>query len=160
MTTNETHINVLRDNAAGLTGHVHRILAQDTLKQADLIALFDFLKSHEEEVETAVHAARAKVLALLQAGRRSPTGTLECSIDGWRLSARPRNTGYDDRKTEALLRAKSLALDTYMDKQTKYKANAAKLESAVNENKILPDELEVLKADPVYNVMRPVRCDE
>jgi hypothetical protein len=103
-------------------------------------------------------------------------GSMELVEDGWRFQLRPQKTGYDDRKVEAMLRAKGLPPEFAMHKpDVPYETDVARLEALASrgEMKFDPEipgknpypvtitqaDLDACKYELTYAVLQPERVE-
>lgn len=87
-------------------------------------------------------------------------GTRRLRVGNWNLEVRPHNSGYDPKKVEALLRAKRVSLDTYMDPEVKYKVSMPKLMIAVEAGVLTNDELVTCRYNESWTFQQPRRADD
>jgi uncharacterized protein (UPF0335 family) len=115
------------------------------------------IKQIEDAVENTVKVAKKQVetFVLKHGTRVTDAGTMRTEVGGIQLEVRPTRTGFDPKKVEALMRAKELDLNRYMDAEVVYKLNAGKLADAVSKGKLTAAELETCRYEPSYAVQKP-----
>lgn len=101
---------------------------------------------------------RLVAIALEEGTEATEKGTKRVTKDGWTWGVRPWRNTLDDKKVEALLRAKGLSVDTWMDKKVTYAANEDRLKDAVAKKKLTADEMETCRWDykPVLETPKKV----
>lgn len=139
---------------AGLVSLANQLL---TATPPEVTAVMVQLKTWTKAIKDISDVARALLIAHLQKEGKQTTekGSLGLEVGGFKLEARPTRTGYDAQKVEALLRAKELSLDTYMDKDIRYVLNETRLESAVVAGVLSKDEVETCRYEVSYALQTP-----
>lgn len=130
------------------------ILSQDNLPVPVLAETFDMLKGYEDAVSDVAGVARGKLLDLLKE-QGSGESSLKLTVGGWELSARPRKTGLDAKKLEALLRAKGIDPTNYMTTKVSYEVDPARVPLLTADGKLSQAELDTCVPPTEYNLMRP-----
>lgn len=130
------------------------VLSQTSLPTPVLVETFDQLKGYEDAVADVVGVARGKLLDIVKA-QGSGDSSLKLNVGGYEVSARPRKTGLDAKKLEALLRAKGMDPAAHMTTKVTYEVDAAKAEVLVGMGKLTSDELNTCIPPLEYNLMRP-----
>ena len=130
------------------------ILSQDNLPVPVLAETFDMLKGYEDAISDVAGVARGKLLDLLRE-QGSGESSLKLTVGGWELSARPRKTGLDAKKLEALLRAKGIDPTMYMTTKVSYEVDPARVPLLTADGKLTQAELDTCVPPLEYNLMRP-----
>lgn len=142
------------------------VLERPVLASGDLAHMrdtFKFWSSGMSEMDKlAKERQRERVLAH---GTVLPEtkGSKVLEEDGWRFTLRPTKTGYDDRKVEAMLRAKGLDPEVAMHKpEVPYTCDDARLEALLGktwEGDLAPTitqaDLDACKVEVSYAVLQP-----
>jgi hypothetical protein len=129
-------------------------------------AIYEYLGSLEKTVGALKEAGRGRVLGLLQESGKKATeaGTLQLQEAGWLLEARPTGGGFDDRKVEALIRARGLDPARFMDTVITYKLRPSTIEYLQSTENggagITADELETCRRDRGWAVQTPKKLEE
>ena len=128
----------------------------------DLIKVFDQLKTYKDTVEDMEKLAKDRLLAYVrEAGVRiSEAGSLRAEVAGYSVEATVRNSGYDPKKVQVLLRSKGLGPEAGCDATVTYKPNVTKLDGLVIDGKLNATELEGCRFTPEYNLKRPTRTND
>ena len=126
------------------------------------VRAFSQLKQIEDAVDKVAKVARTQVLELVRKSGQvfTDAGSIRAQFGEFVVEARPTRTGYDPKRVEALLRAKELDLQRYMDAEVVYKLNTGKLADAVAKKKISADELETCRYEPSYALQKPKLAGE
>lgn len=130
------------------------ILSQENLPVPVLAETFDMLKGYEDALSDVAGVARGKLLDMLKE-QGSGESSLKLTVGEWELSARPRKTGLDSKKLEALLRAKGIDPAAYMTAKVTYEVDPTRTELLTRENRVTQDELNTCIPPTEYNLMRP-----
>lgn len=127
------------------------------LSVAQKVNLYGLTKRMEDEVEAAVKQSRqwAMELVLTKGEQTTDKGTKRLVINGLMVEAQPMKTGYDDKKVQAMLLSKNMALESGMNQVVSYTVNDDKLAMLITKQLITEDELENCRADMSYRLMRP-----
>lgn len=92
-----------------------------------------------------------------QGEKTTDKGTMQLQVGNFQLEMRPHKTGLDAKKVEALLQAKELSLDKYMDKEIRYKLNETRLRTAIAEGDLTEDEISTCNVEVTYSLQPPKR---
>lgn len=130
------------------------ILSQTNLPVPVLAETFDMLKGYEDAISDVAGVARGKLLDLLKE-KGSGESSLKLTVGDWELSARPRKTGLDAKKLEALIRAKGIDPTNYMTTKVTYEVDPARTELLIADGKLTQAELDTCVPPIEYNLMRP-----
>lgn len=133
------------------------VLSQENPPTSELADAFADLKRYEANIESVVKMARDRVEQVLrsQGTQDAETGTLHLDAGGWKLEARPRSVKHSAKTVEALLRAKGLSPEKYMQRKVVYEVDESMLSSLVDIGNITQDELEACRPPLAYNIMSP-----
>lgn len=114
--------------------------------------------------------ARQERLVREQGQVTSEKGSMELVQDGYRFPLRPKKTGYDDRKVEAMLRAKGLDPSVAMHRpEAPYETDADRLEALAHRTwdingadipTITQADLDACKYPLEYAVLQPEKVEE
>jgi hypothetical protein len=130
------------------------VLSQTNLPTPVLVETFDQLKGYEDALADVVGVARGKLLDIIKE-QGSGDSSLKLTVGGYEVSARPRKTGLDAKKLEALLRAKGIDPSSYMTTKVTYEVDPPRAEALVQLGKLTQDELNTCIPPLEYNLMRP-----
>lgn len=123
-----------------------------------VVAIQAALKSWTKRMEDVEKISKGMLIEHLKAHGKATTekGSLSAHISGYQVEARPWRTGLEAKKVEALLRAKELSVDTFMDKDIKYLVNETRLASAVDQGYLTNDELDTCRYELSY-ALQPIK---
>ena len=128
----------------GLT-RLSQVLSETNLPDNVMGLAWGKVKEWAKAMETIEDIAKKKMASAVQArGVKDPDtkGTMRLEVgDGMVVPIRPWRTGIDDKKLEAMLRAKGLDPERGMDTVVTYKKNDTKLGTLIGEKVITSDEL-------------------
>lgn len=133
------------------------------LKPPELCTVFSSIKDWEKNLTALAKNGRDRLLDLvLENGEQvTETGTKKLDVDGgWEVEARPRKTGVDGKKLEALLRAKKLDVGKYMIATITYAPNELGVEQLIKEGKVTPEEMATCHHELEYNLMTPKKVSD
>jgi len=130
------------------------ILSQENLPAPVLAETFDMLKGYEDAVSDVAGVARGKLLDMLKE-KGSGESSLKLTVGDWELSARPRKTGLDAKKLEAVLRAKGIDPTNYMTTKVTYEVDPTRAPLLIADGKLTQAELDTCVPPIEYNLMRP-----
>lgn len=101
--------------------------------------------------------ARRRITDLVKkAGHKtSDKGSLKFEDAGWVFELRAKNSGYNSKRVEALLRAKGYSPGTYMQTVITYAVDPDKLVDALHEQVFTKDELATCRYEEAFSVQRP-----
>lgn len=124
--------------------------------------LFFHIKDWERNLESLAKNGRDRLLTLvLEKGyEATESGTRRVEIEGWELEARPRRTGVDPKRLEALLRAKQLDPAKYMATEVKFVLSEEKLRQALEDGAMTNDELQTCAYPLEFNLQTPKKIEE
>lgn len=120
-----------------------------------------FIRTTEKLAEDAGKVLKPLIVGTVKARgkRETDAGTMRLTLGDYKLEIQPMSTALDEKKVEALLRAKGMNPNTHMDTVIKYKVNQGKLDTLVSEGKLSKDELEGCKPAENWKVMTPKKED-
>jgi hypothetical protein len=127
------------------------------VRPTTVVSIYSTLNNWEKSLAQVKEIAKdlLKDMVVKAGTETTEKGSKELQIGKLKASVRPWRTGYDGKKVEALLLAKELDLDKYMDKDIIYKLNVNRLNTAIIEKKLTKDELETCKYEVKY-VLQPL----
>jgi hypothetical protein len=140
-----------------------RFDASVKLKPAELAEAFVAAKDFKGVIERIEKVGRDRVLEIVTTkGEVVPDtkGSRTLVNNGWKLEARAQGGALDEKKVEALLRAKNLDPTRGMDAVITFTANTEKLSQLVMDGALHLDELETCKKPITYAVQTPKRIEE
>jgi len=138
----------LKDLAIAMSGELDAHRATEALllvRETDKI-----LKNYDKVVK-----ARVQELLLSEGEVVTDKGSRGMTVNGWSLFMKPTRTGVDPKKFEAMLRAKGLDPENFMDTSIVYSFNEQKALDAVAKKRITQEELASCKYDLSWTVETP-----
>ena len=153
--TNVKSIAKIGETILASIGEFANVLSTITDKQLPSALTFTkelgaVIGEYDEALKT-----RIKALVLKDGKPITDKGSITLTIEGYELQLRPLRTGFDPKQVEAMLRAKSLPVEKYMDMDVKYKCSDLKLANLVGAGLITMDELETCRPEKSYAVITP-----
>lgn len=133
------------------------VLGDKNLKPDVASRIHDATSEYSTELEKFDRLARARVVDFVSKhGKRiSDAGSMELDLgNGMVQPMLVQKSGHDPKKVEAMLRAKNLSVDDYMDIEVKYKYSEGKAAVLVASKKITADELETCRYETTYRVTK------
>lgn len=136
----------LRDLAQALSAN---------LTTPQLAQVFDAICETESAVEHLKGNAKERLLSAVRSGgtQKTEAGSMELMSGEWTLEARVRDTGFDDRAVERMLRSKGFDPSTGMDATVTYKTNEVKLASCG----LTEEEIQSCRKQRTFVLQRPRR---
>jgi hypothetical protein len=143
------------------SGIIARLLG-GPLTPRQLAPVFVAVREEKKLMEDLEHVARARALEKLKGSGKVATdkGTMRLEADGWLFEARPHRSGTDPKKLEALLRAKELAIEAWMDATVSYVVNKNKLSELIRTKHLTEAELATCNYDESWTVLTPKKATE
>jgi hypothetical protein len=133
-------------------------LASKDLAPPALGGLFGMVKQTAEAIEAVEKNLKERIIRLAMATEpTTPNGARLLDCGAISIPLNPRNTGYDAKKVEALLREKKADVAKYMAQVVSYAIDETRLLSIVGDGVMTTDELELCRHELKFNVMRPVK---
>ncbi len=136
----------------------------DMFEQAGLpnefAQVYDAITDTTSALEKLKEMTKDRLLAavIAQGAQVTEKGTRRLVVGGWQTEARPHRTGLDDKKVEALLRAKGYTdLSRGMEQVITYKASSDKLATLVSAGILTQDELDTCNVDFTWALQKPKR---
>jgi hypothetical protein len=117
-----------------------------------------FIKVTEKLTEDAAKLLKPMVIELVkgQGNKATDLGTMRLNVGGFTLEIQPNSTGkLEEKKVEALLRAKGLDVETHMDAVVTYEVNESKLNAAMKAGRLSKDELDTCRKGESWKLMSP-----
>lgn len=124
------------------------------IKDEEVPVAVKFIDTMKKLSEHTRDMLKARVIELVTKNGKKVTeaGTMRMPMAGLVMEIQPTGNGYDPKKVEALIRAKGLDVEHYMDKEIKYSINEGKMKSA---KKITHDEWETCRKEQGWKMMSP-----
>lgn len=115
---------------------------------------FEMVEQIEDVMGEVRDRLRKKMLEKVQAeGQRiSDKGSMQVGLGGYSIKAIPTKTGVDGRKLEALLRKRNVDPALYMDVTMEFKVNQTKLQTALSNGVLTPDDLKNCEHTPSFRL--------
>lgn len=152
------------DTAQNLKRNLQTLAAvlSGPIEPAQVVGLFSQLKQLQDVISGMHDLTRDRLLAhVKEVGTKvTENGTLQARLGDYNIEATIRNTGYDPKKVQSLLRGAQLDVTAGCDVEMKYIPNPDKLEALVEAGKLSTNDLQACRFDPQYNLKRPVRVTE
>lgn len=125
-------------------------------EQGHVLMLVRDTKKALEDTEKLI---KAQMVALLKEKGEQVTdkGSRALEVDGLRLKMKPYRTGYDPKKLEALLRARSMNVESFMRPTISYAVDDAKIPALAEQ--LGADTLESTKYDESWVLEAPEAVD-
>lgn len=140
---------------------IAEVLSHGELLPAAATNVYGQLKQIEDAVKDMTSMARDRLLAFIreEGVKVTESGSLRAQFGGFEIEAKVRNTGFDPKKVQILLRQKGMGPEAGMDATITYKPNADKLNTLVRQAYLTAVELEACRFDVEYNLQRPTRVE-
>lgn len=137
------------------------VLSVGTLAPETLTKVIQTVKTYEKAIEKLTEVYKARYLNhLKEKGVAGETGTLTARVGAYTWEARVQSNKYDEKRIEALVRAKGMEPEDHMDAHITYKVNEAKLDKAIERGLLKREDVEACRAERRYAVQQPKLAKE
>jgi len=144
---------VVSERITAALGALATALSAD-LAPVELGRVILVVKKIQDTSKALYENGRERMLQVVstQGAVTTDNGTRALDVDGIHLEARPRSGGFDDRKIEAMLRAKGLSPEKWMLPTVTYSYDEGMMRQAVTAGSVTTDELEACRKPATFNL--------